>query len=520
MDQNLLNTMDKNFIDFKSSENIEPIKDLILKEIKFFFKKNNDFENDIKLHLNEKEIVQKIYQIIEIFSSKPLSKIDEISNELEIENVDLIKSLFVVVRSIKLFQELIIKKGQGSKYWINIILPLLKSKSVQNFIEKKTVFPFRVGLFPGVSCMFECSFCGRNYDAVYNRDYAQKGLDVFKKIIDESPAEDKSRFFLSGGLEPLTNPYLSSIIDYLKFKNFKASLYTNGYMLTEKYLKKNPSIFSLDSLRISFYGVNDQETLSVTKKKNAFKIVTNNIVNYLKLKDELNSKTSFGLNFVILKNRSADVLELFKLVSDLNKSVGNKKNNFNFITLREDFRILGDRMDNDEKDELIKNIEILEQMKKDDEYLNNIHIDYGFALEPLKNGFNGNKLESNFASFDDLKILALPQGRVVVDLYGDVYLFGEAGFLDRPGVKKYILGNLFKDDSLSQVIENFIKNPHKIDFQEGDRDFLDAWDHVAVKLSQQYIDYKYAGINSNEGIINIEKINELLDSNHNVHFSS
>ena len=90
MSQNLLNTMDKNFIDFKSSENIEPIKDLILKEIKYFFKKNNDFENDIKLYLNEKEIIQKIYKIIEIFSSKPLSKIDEISNKLEIENVDLI----------------------------------------------------------------------------------------------------------------------------------------------------------------------------------------------------------------------------------------------------------------------------------------------------------------------------------------------------------------------------------------------------------------------------------------------
>ena len=520
MCQNLLNIIDKNFIDFECAENIEPIKDKILEEIKYFFKKNNNFENDIKLYLNEKEIVQKIYEIIAIFSSKPLSKFNEISNKLKIEDVNLIKLLFVIVRNIKLFQEIIIKKGQGSKYWINIILPLLKSKSVQNFIEKKTVFPFRVGLYPGISCMFECVFCGRNYDAVYNRDYAQKGLDVFKKIIDESPTEDKSRFYLSGGLEPLTNPYLSSIIDYLKFKNFNASLYTNGFMLTEKYLKKNPSIFSLDSLRISFYGVNDQETLSVTQKKNAFKIVTNNIVNYLKLKDKLNSKTSFGLNFVILKNRSADVLELFKLVSDLNKSVGNKKNNFNFITLREDFRIFGNRMDHSEKDELIKNIEILEKMKKNDEFLNNIHIDYGFALEPLKNGFNGNKLETNFATFDDLKILALPQGSVVVDLYGDVYLFREAGFLDRPGAKKYILGNLFKKDTLSQVIESFIKNPQKIDFQEGDRDFLDAWDHVSVKLSQQYISYKHAGINSNEGIINIEKINELLDSNHKVHFSS
>ncbi len=267
MCQNLLNIIDKNFIDFECAENIEPIKDKILEEIKYFFKKNNNFENDIKLYLNEKEIVQKIYEIIAIFSSKPLSKFNEISNKLKIEDVNLIKLLFVIVRNIKLFQEIIIKKGQGSKYWINIILPLLKSKSVQNFIEKKTVFPFRVGLYPGISCMFECVFCGRNYDAVYNRDYAQKGLDVFKKIIDESPTEDKSRFYLSGGLEPLTNPYLSSIIDYLKFKNFNASLYTNGFMLTEKYLKKNPSIFSLDSLRISFYGVNDQETLSVTQKK-------------------------------------------------------------------------------------------------------------------------------------------------------------------------------------------------------------------------------------------------------------
>ena len=43
-------------------------------------------------------------------------------------------------------------------------------------------------------------------------------------------------------------------------------------------------------------------------------------------------------------------------------------------------------------------------MKANDKYLKNIHIDYGFALEPLKNGFNGNKIETNFATYDDLKI--------------------------------------------------------------------------------------------------------------------
>ena len=73
----------------------------------------------------------------------------------------------------------------------------------------------------------------------------------------------------------------------------------------------------------------------------------------------------------------------------------------------------------------------------------------------------------------------------MADLYGDVYLFGEAGFLDRPGAKKYIIGNLYEQKSMNNVIENFIKNKHEIKILEHDRDFLDAWDHVAIKLAQQ-----------------------------------
>ena len=520
MTKNEFDIINKGFIDFSDRDNIQILKKFISSEVTELFVRNEKIRNNLKQSFKEDELIEKILKILEIYSSKPLSTFKEIANEIRVNDINLIKSIFFIIRNVSSFQEIIVKKGQGSKYWNNIIIPLLKSHSVKNFIEKKYSFPFRIGLFPGLSCMFQCSFCGRNYDAVYKRDSADKGVEIFKKIIDEAPPGDSSRFFLSGGLEPLTNPKIGEIIDYLKLKNFKASLYTNGYMLTEKYLNKNPSIFNLDSLRISFYGVNDAETLAVTKKKQAFKIVTNNIINYIKLREKHKSSTSFGLNFVILKNKSSDVIELFKLVSELNKSVGNGKNNFDFITLREDFRILGNRMDNNEKNELINNIKILEEMKNNDKYLNNIHIDYGFALEPLKNGFNGNKIESNFASFDDLKILALPQGRVVVDLYGDVYLFGEAGFLDRPGAKKYILGNLFEKNSMKNVVEDFIKNPHQIDFNEEDRDFLDAWDHIAVRLSQQQAKNRDFGISFDDGLINIDKINDHLKSKHKVHFSS
>ena len=514
------NIESKSVIDFSHEDTSYTLKKIINSELISFFEDNREIEKQIKNKLSKEEIVNNIYKILDIYSSKPFSNYHEVSKTLSIYDRNTLKLHLLLIKNIKVFQDIIINRGQGKKYWINIIIPLIKSHSIQNFIKKKYAFPFRIGLFPGVSCMFECSFCGRNYSAVYKKEFAEKGLKVFEKIIDEAPKDDQSRFFLSGGLEPLTNPYLSSIIDYLKLKNFKASLYTNGYMLTEKYLRKNPSIFSLDSLRISFYGVNDSETFSVTKKKQAFKIVTNNIVNFLKIKDEIGSKTSFGLNFVILKNKSNDVVELFKLVSDLNKSVGNNKNNFDFITLREDFRILGNRMDDNEKNELIKNINVIEEMKENDNYLKNIHIDYGFALEPLKNGFNGNKIESSFATLEDLKLLALPQGRLVVDLYGDVYLFGEAGFLDRPGAKKYILGNLFEKKTMKKVVEDFIDRPNSIDIKEEDRDFLDAWDHVAIKLSQQQKMNSEFGIGLDDGFINMETINDILKSNHKVHFSS
>ena len=50
------------------------------------------------------------------------------------------------------------------------------------------------------------------------------------------------------------------------------------------------------SLRISFMELMIHETFQLPKKKQAFKIVTNNIINYLKIKNEVSSNTSFGLN--------------------------------------------------------------------------------------------------------------------------------------------------------------------------------------------------------------------------------
>ena len=222
----------------------------------------------------------------------------------------------------------------------------------------------------------------------------------------------------------------------------------------------------------------------------------------------------------MLTGREKDVLHLMKLLLDINKKLNlDKKNNFDFLTLREDFSIFGDRMDLNQRKILANSINQVEDLITKDDYLKNIFIDYGFALEPLKNGILSEKFENIFASLDDLKDLGVPQASVAVDLYGDVYLYREAAFLDRPGAKRYIIGNLTKEGSMEGVMKKFIKKSNDINIIDSDRDYLDTWDHITVRLSQQIKKNEIMGISIANGAVNMNTVNNFLNYQHQVHFS-
>ena len=127
----------------------------------------------------------------------------------------------------------------ANRYWTNTISPLLNNGSLESAVEGKYSYPNRIGLYPGMTCQFFCSFCGRNYDARYDSKDIKKSFAIFKKIIDQDPKTDiawRDRFRISGGLEPLTNPYIGEIISYGNSKGFKMQMYTNAYALTSKFL--------------------------------------------------------------------------------------------------------------------------------------------------------------------------------------------------------------------------------------------------------------------------------------------
>ena len=127
-------------------------------------------------------------------------------------------------------------------------------------------------------------------------------------------------------------------------------------------------------------------------------------------------------------------------------------------------------------------------------------------------------MANSFVTPDEFKNLGVPHSSVVVDLYGDVYMFREAGFLDRPGAKRYIIGNLIKDGSMENIINEFNNNKFKVNIEDGDADYLDAWDHVVVKMANQYkSDLKY-GIPYELGPFLDKQIKNNITT-HKIHFA-
>ena len=478
------------------------------------FDVNNSFSKKIKKiileNLNkEKSLLEKNINIVLLIiynmgnfpfmTQKEILKDSKIKLNEIISHEDL-KKVNKILQEVKFIQEIIINFGLGKKYWKNTIIPISNSGSIKNTLEKKYNYPFRVGLYPGLSCMFECVFCGRNYNAKYERSALDLGIEKYIKLIKEAPKDDKYRFYISGGLEPLTNPKLGEIILELKNNGFQVPMYTNAFMLSQKYLKKENGLGQLNSIRVSIYGMDDIQYFNTTKKKNSFKIVTQNIINLIKYKEEKNLSFDIGLNYVILENSSSDIIKILENIKKINLDVGNKKNNIQFLTLREDFRCTQSlRMDNNERSKLKTIFHKFDKMLAEEKLLENLLVDFGYSLEPIKNGYKEDKFENIFAS----KKMLLPEGTpnisVAVDLYGDVYGYREAAFLDRPGSKRYILGRIDNENSFESIIKQALLKKRSFIINESDLDYLDAWDHIVLRTLNQAKEDEAFGISFENG---------------------
>jgi dTDP-4-amino-4,6-dideoxy-D-glucose ammonia-lyase len=397
------------------------------------------------------------FRIVRAFSDHPFETQAAISRELALDRNVLVR-LNRVLRRSDLAQELIVQRGQAAKYWQNTIAPMARSGSVRAALRGESRHPCRVGVYVGVSCMFSCSFCGRHRDARYSPQDVPSGNALFDQMVNAAPDGDPYTFYISGGLEPLTNPGLGDLVRAGAARGFKLSLYTNGFMLTPHLLQKQPGLWDLDALRISLYGANAAEAARVTQHDKAYDQVRRNAAQYLRLRNERRAATKFGFNFVLLHDHADQVLDIVEMIAEINREAQDAG---------------GTRRQVD------------------------LHVDFGYALYPESQGVVGQPLE--MVNYADMRPVGYPQVSVAVDLLGDVYLYREAAFLERPGARRYVIGRLSPTKSLEDVVAEFLASGQKIEPLPGETAYFDIFDHVVTKLLNQADEDERFGVPFEDG---------------------
>ena len=485
-------------------EFIKDIEDQINRNKSFFKQKLNNFSED-KIRIAIREIIQQL-------SINPLVEQREIFDRLKLKKIEELKIFNQFIRENNVIQEIITKKSVSKKYW-NTILPFANIS--EEVINNEYRYPLRIAIFPGVSCMFYCGFCGRNQNAKYGNNVVDDGVKKIQKILDT--ADKNSKISISGGLEPLTNPRIGEIIQSGSKNGFKIPLITNGYSLTEGFIKKNPNIWKLDSIRISLYGYDQDSYKDITRVNKSYEMVKKNLINFINHRNKINQNLKIGLNYIILPENMENLIAVLKLIEEINSNI--KGTGINFLTLRDDYQSvtgndpslddirkyrLQNEMTINQRKRLLEILQKFKFYKKTN--LPNLHIDYGYSLEYLSNNIFDKGLAK--VKGEKLRKFGFTQMSVAVDLHGDVFLFREAGFLERPGNKKVIIGRINENETLESIIKSFLKKNKPIEFKNEDSRLLDSFDHVLNLLVNQSEQNMKFGISLSDSPISFKKFSQ------------
>lgn len=504
------------FLNKEFSYNIdEEIKQNFLSEfykLKELFKIDK-FEDYINKNFNNLII------IIHKFSREPWTLQEEILNELKIDKKDLI-ILNQIIRESVFFQNLITKHGIAKKYW-NSIIPF--AKKTEQVINNNYSFPSRIALFPGVSCMFYCGFCGRNQNAKYPLNIIEKSNSLIKNIFFDQESNNTA-FSISGGLEPLTNPKLGDLISNAFDANIKIPLITNAFSLTERYLDANPGIWKLDSLRVSLYGVDADSYFFITRVKKSFEMVKKNIINFLIKRNEINKNLKFGINFIIIPENINQLIRVLELIEDINNEVKNGEG-VNFLTLRDDYQSVtgnDDNLDKERKYKLhsamddesrMKLLNVINKFNKKKNSFPALHVDWGYSLEALSQGVLDKGLKK--VQVKNMRKFGFTQLSVAIDLNCDVFLYREAGFLNREGNQKMIIGRIDENNLLQDIIKNFLHKNKPVIYENNDTRFMDSFDHVLNLLVNQSESDASIGIPFDKGPIKLRTVDKKMKLGNN-----
>jgi dTDP-4-amino-4,6-dideoxy-D-glucose ammonia-lyase len=369
--------------------------------------------------------------------------------------------------------------GPTGKYWVNTILPLEASGKFDAVLANRSTTPFRVGLYPGPTCMFRCGFCARVTGERYSASAIDPGNEVLASLIDSHPNDDPFALYISGGLEPLTNPGTGKLVERAADRGFQIICYTNSFALSAQTLRRQPGLWRLNAIRTSLYGVDDVECEETTARPGALERVIANIRNLMRERARTGAATRVGFNYILLPGATSKLDRLIDLIAEINEVTPDRP--VDFLTVRQDYSgrpagLLGD------EDRLRMQECLLAMQERIATCTPTLDVDFGYALEAAKAGLDATMLRIDV---HEMRPTAHPQVAVQVDLLGDVYLYREAGFPGLPGAQRYIAGRMSAQMGLQEIVDRFVNERSAVIPRPGDQYFLDGFDQaVTARLRQ------------------------------------
>lgn len=190
-------------------------------------------------------------------------------------------------------------------------------------LRGRTFFRPSVTLSLSDKCNYKCIFCWLHskytknanhprYIRFSEQKYKILQWNDFIKIIEGLKRARIKRLYIVGDGESLLNPQAGEMFSYLKEKNIKFSLTTNGSLLNKEISKKLLEANAF-SITVSLDSVDESNYKKLHDTKFNLSYVLNNIKEFKKLRDEGNYRTSITLSFVINHLNIDEITEMIKI---------------------------------------------------------------------------------------------------------------------------------------------------------------------------------------------------------------
>ncbi len=168
-------------------------------------------------------------------------------------------------------QELNYLSAHEKNKWIEYLIYRYKFRNYPNK-EIITRYPIYVILEPSSACNLQCIMCFQR-DPELKKKAGMMSWNLFKKVIDEVAGSECKAITIAGRGEPLLNPAICNMLDYLKGKFLEIKLNTNGLLMNEEVtrsiLRNNINVV------FSAEGTNAEEYEQIRYKGDFEKLIQN-----------------------------------------------------------------------------------------------------------------------------------------------------------------------------------------------------------------------------------------------------